>query len=343
MKICLVSRRFDKNSGSGEWIYAEWLREQLIKNGFEIIALEQKNAGIKSSRIKKIFYDLFILPLNLIKTKITKKIKVFYFLAENQAVFSWLLRFMGAKTIVESYDLMRIKGAKRSLDKIYFFIVYWLLKFNDELIAVSESTKRDIINFFKIDSNKITVIYPIYRRIKKKNNNRSNKKKILGYLGSLGGIKRTNFFIGLGKEILKRNRRDFEIHIWGRGDFGKLKESTTIKIKGFAKEKDIEKIYNSFDFFIFPCKYAGLGLPPIEAMMCGKPCFILSDIDMPLEVKSKCIICNNPSDMLDKIIKLSNKDKYFKESNKILNNVGGFDSKENLNKLINLLKKYEYY
>lgn len=337
MKICLISRKFDKNSGSAEWIYSDFIRTELLKKGFEVRILEQKKSGIKSNKMKKLFYDLFILPIKLIKIRLSEGIKIYLFMSENQAIYSGLLRVLGSRTIAICYDLMRIKNVKKSFDWIYFYFIYWLLKFNHKLIVISSSTKQDLLNQFKIKENKISTIYPVYRNLKKINTKKEKKKIIIGYLGALGGIKRTDFFKNLEKEIIKEKKPLYEIHVWGSGDKGKLKESKFTKLKGFVEEKDVEKVYNSFDFFVFPCKYTGLGLPPIEAMNCGKPCFVLSDIDMPKEVKNLCIVCEDAEDIFKKIKDLRMENKYSQESIKILKRIEIFNVEKNILKLQNLI------
>lgn len=44
-----------------------------------------------------------------------------------------------------------------------------------------------------------------------------------------------------------------------------------IYITGFIQEEDIPYLYSGADFFVFPSKYEGFGLPPLEALACGTP------------------------------------------------------------------------
>ena len=43
-----------------------------------------------------------------------------------------------------------------------------------------------------------------------------------------------------------------------------------IHFAGFVEDDDLLQLYNACDFFIFPSYYEGFGLPPLEAMACGR-------------------------------------------------------------------------
>jgi glycosyltransferase involved in cell wall biosynthesis len=43
-----------------------------------------------------------------------------------------------------------------------------------------------------------------------------------------------------------------------------------IHFAGFVADEDLLQLYNACEFFIFPSYYEGFGLPPLEAMICGR-------------------------------------------------------------------------
>ncbi len=40
---------------------------------------------------------------------------------------------------------------------------------------------------------------------------------------------------------------------------------------GFVDDADLPAIYRGAEWFVFPSKYEGFGIPPLEAMACGTP------------------------------------------------------------------------
>jgi len=342
MKICLVSRVFNKNSGSAEWIYADRLKEELSKKKFGVYTIEQKGASTFSSGFKKIVHDFIRIPYKIVYYRIVNQVKLFQFINENQAIYSFLARTIGAKTSTYFHDLMRIREKKLSLYYLYFLFVYKMASLSNIIICNSSLTKKDFIKKYKKDENKVKIIpcvhynnlYPLKK-----------SKKSLGKIGYLGGLierKRPLKLINMALEIKKR-KSDLKIDIWGKGY---LKESIKklikkeklngiVQLNGFAPYEETNKIYNSFDFFVFPTEEEGLGLPIIEAMMCGVPIFILKDAILPQEIREKCIVCKDEKEILKKMERIrKSKKRYDSESKKTFENSKKFDFETNLNKLI---------
>ena len=79
---------------------------------------------------------------------------------------------------------------------------------------------------------------------------------------------------------------------------------------GYVSENDIPKCYNATDLLVYPCSYAGFGLPPLEAMACGTP-VLTSDTSSLPEVVGDAGIMIDPHDvdlMADKIYEVLNND-----------------------------------
>lgn len=54
-----------------------------------------------------------------------------------------------------------------------------------------------------------------------------------------------------------------------------------IHFTGFVDDEDLPAIYRGANFFVFPSKYEGFGLPPLEAMACGVPVLSSDAASMP--------------------------------------------------------------
>ncbi|MCK4650235.1 glycosyltransferase [Candidatus Pacearchaeota archaeon] len=336
-KIILVSRKFDRDCGSAEWIYADYLSEYLKSKGVDVCEVSQKIKQSSNNNSHKILNDLLILPIKLIYFCIFKGIKKVYFISENQAIYSGLLNFFGIETFVMFYDLIHLNN--RGLRKFYFTNVYMLALRSKVIFCDSSLTLENIKKTYCIDTKKLLVIPPIYRKFNPAKKVKG-EKVILGYIGSLGGRKRTELLLDLAEELRKSNFENFKIVVWGKGIIPKVPNNLKklIKFYGYVREEYLERTYNSFDYLVFPSSEEGFGLPVIEAMMCGKPCFILEDGIFPKEVKKECYILKNIGQIPKKVLSLSNAE-YLSKSRSVRNYAKGFDMEKLFDKTYKVLFK----
>lgn len=310
MKICLISRYFDQNSGSAEWIYASFLSDSFTLKRIKVYKVYQSNKhSIISLWLRKVFHDWIVIPIKLLRYYILHGCRCFLFLSENQAIYVWLFNLLGASTYTYFHDLMRIKNKKKiSRQLLYFNVIYRLAAKSKQIIVNSSTTKDDIINKLGVNPRIIHIIPPIYRQMQVIADGNTKSGRVVGYLGALNKRKRPELLCNLAGMLANGSYQcsDLNIHIWGKGDrLEELKKCATeysnIKIMGFASEENINLVYSSFDYFIMPSKYEGFGLPIVEALMCGIPCLVMADADIPEEVKSGCIVCQDISDMAKNI------------------------------------------
>lgn len=315
MKICLISRYFDQGSGSAEWIYAAYIEETLTSSGIKVYLVSQKKTNSKMLiELRKAIHDWIIIPLKLIYYYLFCECRRFFFISENQAMSAWLMNMLGAATFSYFHDLMRAKNKKKiTIQLLYFKLIYKLAAKSKIIIANSTSTKNDIIKLLAINPDKILIIPPIYRQFHPLNVEDKKLHRTIGYLGALSKRKRPEILCHLAESLnkLQNNNQPIEIHIWGKGElFEKLKtcarQNEIIKLMGFAPEIMLNEIFCSFDYFVMPSKYEGLGLPIIESSMCGVPCFVLADADLPDEVKTGCMVCNDALEISNLIMSLEN-------------------------------------
>ena len=90
--------------------------------------------------------------------------------------------------------------------------------------------------------------------------------------------------------------------IWGKKEFEyeylvRISKNKNINFKGFAPEKNLIDIYDSFNAFIFPSYHEGEGLPILEAQSRGLPVIIYKYGKTPKEVKKYCFEAESPEHM----------------------------------------------
>lgn len=185
------------------------------------------------------------------------------------------------KTVVTMHDLIYLKRP----DEFKFFdrLIY-NQKFRhacvhaDHIVAITEQTKNDIMNYFEIGKDKISVIYqscdPLFAQNK---DSYKNERPYLFYVGSLNPRKKPF-------ELVKAFHKamidiDHDLILVGRGE-ERSKIDQYIKYHqldnrvSFEDAKDtneLAKLYRGADLFIFPSVDEGFGIPLIEAMNSDTP------------------------------------------------------------------------
>lgn len=155
----------------------------------------------------------------------------------------------------------------------------------DKIVAISEQTKSDIIQFFGINESKIQVIYqscnPLYyqpcstEQKDKVRNKFSLPETYLLYVGTIE--ERKNLL-----QIIKARHQGkitTPLIVIGRPTayYEKIKEyisSNSITGIHFLKDVslwDIPAIYQMSEMFIYPSSFEGFGIPVIEALNSGTP------------------------------------------------------------------------
>lgn len=161
----------------------------------------------------------------------------------------------------------------------------------DKIIAVSESTRADLIKFYQIPAGKIAVVpngvSSKYRSLALDRDSRERllKKMSLGFsrfiLFAATMEPRKNLLNVLDSfEAIARQRSDIGLVICGkegwlfeeslkRVDY--LSKRFKVKYLGYVSDENLIELYNLAEVFVYPSLYEGFGFPPLEAMACGVP------------------------------------------------------------------------
>lgn len=174
------------------------------------------------------------------------------------------------------------------------YLSRWLLK-NIKVIAVSEATKRNAINFFKIPDWKIEVINNAvegsnyeYVEIPEIAEERNKGKFIVANIARLHPQKGINYFIGAAEILIKRG---CDICFFIIGDGSQEEEAAErIKKAGLEKQiihlgfkKDIQNIMRQIDLLVLTSLYEGMPLTPMEAFSVSRT-VVGTDVDGTREV-----------------------------------------------------------
>ncbi len=191
------------------------------------------------------------------------------------------------KTVVTIHDLIFVRYPEqyKPIDRqIYIKKFSYAAKKADVVVAISEQTKRDIIDFLHINPDKIKVIYqgchPVFKQLLSDNLIQSVLKKYnipakyLFYIGSV--IERKNLLsvvkavqqtgdnlvvVGEGDQYMQQVIQYIAKH--------KMQHQITF-LKGLTME-EIAVLYKKAEIFVYPSTFEGFGIPIIEALYSGVP------------------------------------------------------------------------
>lgn len=173
----------------------------------------------------------------------------------------------------------------------------------DKIIAVSKSTKKDIINFFGVEDNKISVIYNGDSSYLNKVNTYSDteeqeildkwrltKKNFLLFVGTIEPRKNIITIVKSFEVLKEKGKYDGKLVIVGKTGwkykkiFKQIYHSRFIEdilITGYVTNREKECLYRNALCFLYPSLYEGFGFPIIEAMSVGLPVITSNISSMP--------------------------------------------------------------
>ncbi|MFH1583169.1 MAG: glycosyltransferase family 1 protein [Candidatus Falkowbacteria bacterium] len=194
-----------------------------------------------------------------------------------------------------------------------------LIKRFDCIVAVSENTKRDIVELCGVDENKIKVIYAGVgeefrkiadeRKLLEVRNKYQLPDEFILYLGTVEPRKNVDGIIRAYNELRATSYelRDYKLVIaGGRGwksnniykEWERSKFKDDIKFLGYVDSKDKSYLYNLAAVFVYPSFYEGFGFPPLEAMASSVPVVASYAASLP-EVTGDAALMVDPYNISD--------------------------------------------
>lgn len=187
----------------------------------------------------------------------------------------------------------------------------------DKIIAVSESTKDDLINLYCIEPEKIKVVYSgVDERFRPIGSNDALLRRVrekyclpADFILYFGTIEPRKNLVGLVKafDLLKTNVDMPNLKLvmagakgWSYQHILKAVKTSAyqrdILFTGFVDDFDKPELYNLAALFVYPSFFEGFGFPPLEAMACGLPTIVSYASSLP-EVAGPAAIMVDPYDI----------------------------------------------
>ena len=187
----------------------------------------------------------------------------------------------------------------------YYIVLFVGLIRAARIIAVSQTTKKEIMDHFHISRDKITVTYEGIERVESKGK-RLVKDPYFLYVGNVYPHKNTETLISAFRQINENVRLVFV----GKEDYfyKRLKQtvadlSDRVIFFGQASDGELANLYHHAIALVFPSLMEGFGLPAVEALVHGCP-VICSDIPVFHEIVGDHATYFQPMDSSDLYQKL---------------------------------------
>ena len=168
----------------------------------------------------------------------------------------------------------------------------------DAIIAVSNYTKKKIVEHYGINPHKITVVHNGVDLNKTHFDNTKQglfNHKVVLFLGRITLQKGPDYFLYAAKKILDYNR-NVAFVIAGNGDMqpflmekaAELGIADKVLFTGFLRGEDIDKAYQMADVYVMPSVSEPFGIAPLEAIRNGTPAIISKQSGVS-EVLTHCL------------------------------------------------------
>lgn len=268
-----------------------------IPSGVEKIVAKTQQAQIEAASAggRRTLQDIWSMTREVLR----HRVDVFFF----PAVYSYFPILNRTKIVLTIHDVIAdhhpelVFPDRRSK---YF----WKLKQNlaikqaNVIATVSEHSKNEIADYFRINESKIRVIpeaaSSVFQKIPQdrmffstlSKHGLTPEQRFLLYVGGISPHKNLGTLIDAFKLILDRDsNHDIKLVLVGdytddpfysayptlKKQIDDLELQGSVLFTGFITDEDLVCLYNSATLLVFPSLEEGFGLPAIEAMACGTP------------------------------------------------------------------------
>ncbi|MCD6199892.1 MAG: glycosyltransferase family 4 protein [Deltaproteobacteria bacterium] len=201
------------------------------------------------------------------------------------------------------------RRGKKTLFQLFFKDT---LQKADCIVCVSHYTGNELLKYFPVNHDKISVIYEAADECFRPTSNELELGRVrqkyglpqdfLLYVGTIEP--RKNLDRLLQAYHILGDRIPFPLYIggkvgWRSASLFRLHENLDLQDRinflGYVPDDDLPALYNLATAFIFISKDEGFGLPPLEAMQCGTPVVISNAGSLP-EIAGDAALIIDPDD-----------------------------------------------
>lgn len=183
------------------------------------------------------------------------------------------------------------------------------------LIAISEFTKRDIIERLRVPEEKVRMIYyglePQFRPVRSRSLRENVRKRFdidrpyFLFVSDINPRKNVTHIVLAFDRLNQRLKGEYLLVLAGRRGYrsetvaelvDRLLLGHLVRFTGHVGDDELPTLITGARALVYPSLYEGFGLPPVEAMACGTPVIAGNVTAMP-EVLGDAAILVDPYDI----------------------------------------------
>ncbi|MBF4470432.1 glycosyltransferase family 4 protein [Flavobacterium sp. HJJ] len=206
----------------------------------------------------------------------------------------------------------------------YKFLIPKVIYSSKHVLTVSDFSKSEIVKFYKISQDKITVIYNAVANQFSIGSSSLEQAKVpyLVAVSSLNYRKNLHSVLAAFQRISNEYNNNLQLIVIGdikskifkSIDIQEYSSNTAFQFVGRVSDEELIKFYTNALGFIYPSYYEGFGIPPLEAQACGCPVIVSNVSSLPEVFKDSALYCNpNSIDEISNAMITLVKDKALRE------------------------------
>jgi glycosyltransferase involved in cell wall biosynthesis len=233
---------------------------------------------------------------------------------------------MPGRLVLTIHDCVHVKFPPENLSRVRRYELYRRTKraveVASQILAVSNSTRDDLVNIFDLDAKRISVIHNALDARFAAASKAEDKRTVLEryqihdpfilYSGRIRPHKNVHRLIEafavlkneLGNDDRYRNLKlivigdELSRHQYLRLTVVRSGVQQDVRFFGFVPSPTLQVFYQSAVLFAFPSLYEGFGLPPLEAMASRTPVLASNTSSLP-EVLGEAALLVNPENVFE--------------------------------------------
>ena len=163
---------------------------------------------------------------------------------------------------------------------IYKFINKRNIKKYNNIFTVSNTMKNHIEKYYNISN--VNVLYNGSEHLKKTDAVKPDFEIPNKYYLAVGSMNPNKHFKAILKIAKNMPNDNFLIVGGNHKSFQnqKLEIPSNVKFLGYVNDSELAYLYSNANAFLFPSRYEGFGIPPLEAITLGCKCVVCNDIEV---------------------------------------------------------------